>query len=743
MNYVRVAVALAAALFAFAPAILSAQPPGSVDPSQTFRAKTVTALALLPSARFTDGDIVIVEDERRGGSFVWDTADLSTECGYDDDATWKGIYFKPDAEADCTNGAWVRADYLANKAIQIEWFGAIAGDGADDDAAFQAAIDFIDAAGSSGAFNNPSKTIRAGAGQYDFGAGITIPGSADGLKLIGAGRKSTVFATDDNIDIINVGADLSGGGDTASSDASFFIEIRGVKFRDTAPTGASVAIQMNRTPYSVIADNSFVDFQIAIEGHRFNFSEVLNNMFVLSSRVDTDPAIAHIRLQGVFDSGNSYTPGGNLYFTDNEFLGHPTDQNALSAAIEIKTVDGLFLRGGHFNQYVRAIKLSPDASTINNKILDVRVHDVYFDGGVDAGSVAIEIGGTVTLSGGLYQDIIFDNIKCRGGSAATRCITVDVTGAGGFDGLKNIRLMNSQLKQFTSTAINVNGVGESRIEVDGFDILNTVFQENNTAGGLANASFNIEAKSVTISDNTFLADDNAATRIGSVDVSGSAASVICGNNITQANYSGDEPFNVNYGAGSMVTYCADSAKEQHRFVRGVFTGAADGDEAVILFRTDFPGDNLSGQLFANVVGHSTNTASHFIAHRVRAVVVRNDAGALTEYAATVENTNGNVGNNNCEVIAKLLTGTAYSNGMSVADCDVVVNGGNAYLVTDEGDGTATDATGPVGATPGSEVVDDVRFSYLGAEDTDRLALIASGTGTNPMTWSASVDFIRN
>lgn len=708
----------------------------------------LTALQARNINALTAGDLVTVSDPLRGGVFRWDASDLSTECGYDDGAT-AGIYFKPTSAANCTTGAWVRVQYLEDGRIKPEWWGAITDDGLTDTANFQAMVDFADDVVTAGIVTGPAIAVDLKANaEYYFATGVTIPSTLDGITFWGAADgQGAYFTTDQNIVMFMVGADLSGGGDKAGADSIWDVGFHNINFRNTAAAGNAVALQLNFTRRTHIYNCTFSDFYIALDGYRFSFAWVENNWFEINNRTDAAPAIALVRLQGVYDSTNVNTPGGNIHWSNNEMRGRSDDPDSLATVWKVQAVDGLFIYGGHAQFYERYLDVAPDGTDQNNRITDIRIFDHYFDDPGEGGTT-IYLGGTIDGSkagGGLYQRIhIFDSLF-RASYDGQNAIYVSVQGTNGFDSLKDITVTDSEFAQHTSTAISLDGSGESRLEVENFALDGNTFFLNNQGGAAASGSLNIEAKSVIITDNRFAADFNAATRIGAIDVSGGAGTScqIVGNNYTDTNATDTNRLMWVTGAsGAVCEVRGNIHPGAGRLNDEMRVGSTTGEEALILWFDDITSNNNTGYLFYDVVGHSTDTNNRWAAARGRTLVHRNNSAVITQQAATLQYENISIPNNLQPIFAVLLTGTAYSNGMGVAQGDVVVNGGNAYMVINDGDGTVTDATGPTGTTD-QQVVDDVRFLYLGAQDTDRLALVVSGAASTAIDWTAHVDFVRS
>ena len=112
-----------------------------------------TALAGLST---TLGSVYLQEDKREG-TFVFDSSNLSTRVTED---TQQGIYVPPVTDPTGTNGAWVR-QHDGNH--DPHWFGAV-GDGITDDlAAIQATINHVNSIGGGTVRLTPGKTFKISA----------------------------------------------------------------------------------------------------------------------------------------------------------------------------------------------------------------------------------------------------------------------------------------------------------------------------------------------------------------------------------------------------------------------------------------------------------------------------------------------------------------------------------------------------------------------------------------------------
>jgi hypothetical protein len=167
-------------------------------------------LADLEALTGTDGQQVTTSGRTAvgdggGGSWVWDSSNLSTEVTAD---TESGIYVAPTSDATGASGAWVR-QYVSD--IDPAWFGAIADGITEDYAALQAAFGYL---GEYPISLKPYATYKV-TGALDY--------TSDTAKVITLkGNGATIDGTDEVI-VNDTQVSLSGGllgVATAISDAS-------------------------------------------------------------------------------------------------------------------------------------------------------------------------------------------------------------------------------------------------------------------------------------------------------------------------------------------------------------------------------------------------------------------------------------------------------------------------------------------------------------------------------------------
>lgn len=181
---------------------------------------SIAALTALNTAALQDGETRFVNDDLRGGLFVWDSNDRSTEVGYETSGN-EGVYYAPDSDATGASGAWVRAPYRQGQDLNIDWFGALPNSASDSKAAIQAAIDFAEASDNRGVFVPPNKYTLATGIQVSenvclYGTSIWLndrPPFADAAWLLDSHRKgSTLYFSQTSGDALIYGRDQAGGG---------------------------------------------------------------------------------------------------------------------------------------------------------------------------------------------------------------------------------------------------------------------------------------------------------------------------------------------------------------------------------------------------------------------------------------------------------------------------------------------------------------------------------------------------
>ena len=119
-----------------------------------------------------NGDVVIVRDLNRGGTFIYDSSEVA---GSNDGTNFDG---------------WIRQ---YSGAVNVKWFGAV-GDGiVDDTVAIQASLSYL--------VNGGDLYIQSGT--YSITSHITVPAY---VKIIGTGKRKSVLKRNATIDLITLGS---------------------------------------------------------------------------------------------------------------------------------------------------------------------------------------------------------------------------------------------------------------------------------------------------------------------------------------------------------------------------------------------------------------------------------------------------------------------------------------------------------------------------------------------------------
>lgn len=426
----------------------------------------------------------------------------------------------------------------------------------DMSAAWQAAVNASAAAVGTGAgvAQNAFAEVHGLAQEYRINSTIKITSGQDGVRLIGNGARmiSAVAGA-----CIQIGDDaLFTGGDTAGTGDNFNGRVTGFTFAvATGNSTTSIAIRAGKCPGWSIDDNVFFDFYIAIDGHRFNGRQIVNNFFILNTR--TVPALAHIRLQGVFDSTNVYTPGGGIHCNNNEFWGYAGDYTMLPHGVLILTVDGFYHHSNHYVYYGEAgLSIAPDGGTRNNVVIDVLSGGAnYFDAGSGV-TRNVQLVGEVSYAGtsgqanGQYNNISFAaNDLFRGNGTIRQGLVVQVTDGGGFTaargGVTGISVADCKFGEHTITSIVMNGpnIDPTYVPVVDPKISNNRFYKgrlNGTAGGTSYLSLDVDG--CTVTDNTLETEETQADRSVLINMTGYTAPglVFANNDMTSVDVSVSE-----------------------------------------------------------------------------------------------------------------------------------------------------------------------------------------------------------
>ena len=632
--------------------------------------------------------------------------------------------------------------------VSVKDFGAVGNGVADDTAAIQAAIDYADSLGT-GFSGSAGVGIFFPNGTYYVTQTLQIPSTLDGLGLFGTGGKGSRIITDQDIVLFMVGEDLSGDIDTAGSTTTVGTRFANLMIQSTNYTNNAVAIQFNHSPQSQVYNCTFLNFYITLDGYRWTGSNIYNNQFYYGNRTATNSALACIRLQGVYNSTNSYTPGGGLHIDDCEIIGTTTNGLAVQNGILVKTVDGLYISQTHFGFVKYAINTDPDATRQNNKITDILVNNCYFDD-PGSGGTGVRIGGSVSYGGiagdGTYKNIKFTNCLFRGASRANSGLSVSVLDAGGFaasEELKAISCVSCTFRQYLNNAIGVNGENSSALEAAGLIIDSCFFDNNNTGGTTTTSGLRIEADSCVISNNIFESDINAAQRIIDITNGGSdiGSVVLIGNNFANVNCTDNVPFLIKDDGSSSTSVSGNVMPSDGIVYDQMFTATSFDFTAKEIFYHKLPASYRIASFIVDAVGHSL-TSDDYVAKRIRAVFINNSSDVVSRIDYDEEHSVTTLTLNDFPVAVVQCSGTTWSSGMPILAGEVVVNSSsNAYLILSSG-GTA--GTVEPTTTTGTESDGGVRYAYIGAADPKKLGIFCSGeTGSSAIRWTFNINMLVN
>ena len=627
--------------------------------------------------------------------------------------------------------------------ISVKDFGAV-GDGVTNDtAAIQAAIDYADSLGT-GLTTSSGVGIYFPEGTYYVASTIQIPSTLDGVGLFGPPSKGARLTTDQNIVMFMVGEDLSGGGDAASSNPTYSTHFSNLAFFSTADSNNAVALQMNRTPRSFIHDCTFWNFWKAIVGHRWNQSNVDQCLFsVVGGRTNAE---SFIELNGVYDSINTYTPGGGLHITDCEF--NAIDTYQISYGIKVNTVDGLYITQSHFTACtVASLAVTPDGSAQNNKITDIKVDNCYFDN-AQSGSVQVLLGGSVG-AGGLYQRINFSQCLFRGTTGeAEYCVLIRVTDAGSFDRLlKDITFDQCEFTQAERQGLYVRGSSAGYLEVSNLIISDCTFSLNNYGNNAAllGSGFNVEVYDLTAVGNVFYADEYPAATAANWILSNAATNthsvLVSNNNFSQSNCSEVSPYRTSLAKHLRMFVGDNILPQKGSTVSESYTTTTSGYAG----GTPFIGSFTLGTteqvavIEARIVGVSTDGSDEHIAREHRTVFKTGSGGTISRVADNLIRSVSTLPSNSYPTVVIPLNanGNAWAATTAYAAGDYVTASGNVYLCITAGTSGATAPT----HTSGAALNGTARFVYVAASDNNQFAVFVSGDSGVELDWTANIKLV--
>lgn len=576
-------------------------------------AETVASTAALTALSITglaSGDRRYVNGQ---GLFTWDSSDLSTEVGYDDGTT-AGVYLPPDSDATGASGCWVREEYLREKIVRPEWFGAAGDATTDDQAAFQDCVDFMAAVGGTGLTSATPPPMMLSAKEYNIASTVVVPAQADGFAMFGHG-KGSIISTDNNIVLFRFNEDMRSTGwpTTDHSDATPFDSastntIQGVHIENVffvcgdLDSTASCALLLQRVIDSRIVNCRFKDWLLHVDCHRPNRVHFMGCRWYSAGRT-TNASLAHLRLIGLYDSTpGAYTPGGGVHVIDCEFDGERSGTAGSYTSLQdycilLRSVDGIYISNTHFTQYDVAVSVNPSGEEQSNTCIDVRMSNCYFDN-VATGGRDFELEGTVD-AGSKMHSIHFDQCYFRGANEGNYGFVGSVDDGGSFDDvIERISFSNCQFRGHQITGVNIIGSNSSKVEFGDVKIDGCLFDDGRHTGAGGTSGILYDGAAITVTDSTFLADDNAPNQCISINTTGESENdisiIVTDNDFSRSNYS----------SGYMQLNLADEA-DRVVIVRNNVKKAADTN--IYLFESDARGaiEDISG--YAGDAQWSDNT----------------------------------------------------------------------------------------------------------------------------------------
>ena len=616
-------------------------------------------------------------------------------------------------------------------------------------AAWQAAIDYAASLIGVGAnaYAVAGVDVHAISGsKYYIGSRFGWGSTYDGIKLIGNGAQ---IVTDVDGPLLRIGDDaMFGGGDTVATGATYNNRVSGFLFRNTNLTSvASIAIQHGRAAHLDITDNTFVDFWSDIDGHRARNPSIWGNKFRQLSRTATKDNC--IRFQGVYDSGNGYTPGGGAHVFHNEFIGDSSDSSLLTHGMRVSAVDGLYFGGNHFTKLTNAITIDPANTAQNHVIADVMSYGGnYFDEPASGGK-NVNITGTVS-HGVETWDSKFDRVRFtgdffRGGELANYGLLAAVTDAGGYitqhGGITGFTVESCNIGQHKVTGIILQGPDDSKVPMLDAQIIDNRFNKGRAGGSTGGTAYVIaDCVGLDMRGNRFSAETNAPAQAVNIKLS-NPGSV----NVTAM--LADNDFTRSIATTSFVTMTAASnvnlIRRDNRYPGKVVKiaeprpGSTSNYGSKILWSYALGTNNTGATLKGTITGRSTDTTNKTISVDLKTVLGRSNAGTSSVKSRAETITYNDLPNNGHPVAATLLTGPAWVTATGYSLGDVIKNSaGNVYLVITAGTSTGTEPT----TTSGAQLL-GARFAYIGAEAVNTVAVFAVGDSSTALNWVADLDFV--
>lgn len=640
-------------------------------------------------------------------------------------------------------GEWI-PDVAFHDGAYPDHFGENSNPGTTDmQPATQALVDWADSyTPSTGITTGVGFNVKFGPSTYQYGSTVEVPSTSDGIRFVGMG-KGPIIRMSVADSIFDCGDQVYfSGGDTASGTPVYKILFEDLTFVNGSNTANAVAIRMGRTPSSCINRCYFLGFDIAIDGFRFNQSVVTNCHFNIGNR--TANATAFIRLQGVWDSLNSHTPGGGLWLSNNEFVG-TSSPSLQQNGILVHTVDGLYLMGNHFQFCLNSLHLEPLDTIQNNKITDVRCVNCYFDDPLLGGRNVL-MDGTISSGGssgnGLYQNVNFTGCLFRGAELANNGILISVTDGGGFvtarGEIRDIEVNGGQFRQHRSSAILSNGAASSKINAE-IIVTGVAFDDSNVAGTANYSYISAEPTRLIVTGCKFGVERNAPTDSAVFanlsNTQGTTPTlVLTGNDFSTS----IAPNAYRYSTASSAKISTANNLKNGEMVQENINIAAETqnfDPTVVWYR-DLNVNNTIMEVITRTTGYSTNSTDDYLSEETRSVYRRNNSGVCSELARNnIRYTTSYPVTNGKGAFTTLLNGTAWASTTAYVVGNVVTSSGNVYLCITAG---TSSGTGPT-HTSGAALDNTVRWLYLGGVDNNRIVHVVSGFSGVNMKWSGRIE----
>lgn len=620
-------------------------------------------------------------------------------------------------------------------------------------AAIQAAIDYaVSVAGAaSGYFNKPAPVVNFRAEKYYVSGTITAESDARDLMLVPNG---CLIVTDYDGVLFSFGDTNVFTADAAGTTSTYGIDVQGFKFKNTNLTAtSSVAIRLGRCWNAVISENTFYDFWLDIDSHGTGHSHIENNFGFMRDRTASKQAF--FRQQGVYASDKDRIDGTGIHFNGNEISGDPNDATAQSHFIEIKCCDGFYFAGNHAQHIDSFLTIEPAGSTDNYK--NNRTFDIISGGNNYAdnpGGNQVRLIGTVAYTGlGGRQNGLYKNIKLhpsdwiRGAGTATTGVAVSVADGGGYatqyDGLTGIEL-GAHYDQH-DVPISVLGDNSSRLECIGLRISGARVSRARYGSSGGSGFGYIEAKSVVVTGCVVEAETNAPDQLFTFILSGADAGegtavTMIGNDFSESTYV--QMYNLTTTVEASVNIYGNATPVgAGRIIKDTFRILGNQGEAALPWSYTIPSTETGVDVTVRALGQShpsTGLQDRTTGALYSATFYKNAISATSVIGTTEQYAHSNVSSNAAPVRAILMTGSAWPTSTAVTAGDVYVSGGNVFLIVTSG---TTGASAPV-HTSGFASTGTETSVFIGAEDTDKIQIVLSGSTSTKMYWVGEVEMFQ-